>query len=63
MMGFVLQANQTLTQIRNVIAVIKGSEEPDRYSAALLMPTLGNILSFVRLFCQIRVPILQQGRV
>ncbi len=55
MMGFVLQANQIVTQIRNVIAVIKGSEEPDRYSAALLLiktPTLGNILSFCRMNMQ-----------
>ncbi len=37
MMGFVLQANQIVTQIRNVIAVIKGSEEPNRYSVALLL--------------------------
>jgi hypothetical protein len=52
MLGFVLQANRTATQIRNVIVVIKGSEEPDRYSAALLLiktPTLGNILSFCRM--------------
>jgi hypothetical protein len=31
------QANQTVTQIRNVIAIIKGAEEPDRYCAAILV--------------------------
>ncbi len=45
-------------RIRNVIAIIKGAEEPDRYCAAILVirPTLlGNVLSFCRMSMQERV--------
>jgi hypothetical protein len=35
--GWPFQVNQTVMQIQNVIAIINGAEESDRYCAAILV--------------------------